>query len=140
MVRRHYDHDVLHVLREQVRRKRLSRWRKVEGLLHSDNAPAHGLSVQQCFCARSVSAEMRLSTVCQCNNAPAHGLSVQQFLPAKRMPFLPHPPYSPDFFLCPRKKSHARDRRFQGVPEIYEQSLSSLHAVRKSQFQRCFQQ
>jgi hypothetical protein len=70
---------------------------------------------------------------------------VQQFLPAKRMPFVPHPPYSPDFFscdffLCPRNKSNLRDRRFQDVLEIYGQPLSALHAFRKSQFQRCFQQ
>jgi hypothetical protein len=31
-------------------------------------------------------------------------------------------------------------RRFQDVTEIQEQSLIVLHAIPKSQFQRCFQQ
>jgi hypothetical protein len=70
---------------------------------------------------------------------------VQQFLAAKKMAVFPHPPYSSDlapcdFFLFPRIKSKLKRRRFQDVTEIQEQSLTVLHAIPKSQFQRCFQQ
>jgi hypothetical protein len=37
-------------------------------------------------------------------------------------------------------KSKLKERRFQDVTEIQEQSLTVLHAIPKSQFQRCFQQ
>jgi hypothetical protein len=37
-------------------------------------------------------------------------------------------------------KSKLKGRRFQDVTEIQEQSLTVLHAIPKSQFQRCFQQ
>jgi hypothetical protein len=70
---------------------------------------------------------------------------VQRFLAAKNMAVVPHPPYSSDlapwdFFLFPRMKSKLKGRRFQNVTEIQEQSLTVLHAIPKSQFQRCFQQ
>ena len=99
------------------------------------NAPAHGLSGQQCACALSVSAAMHLRTFCQRSTSPAHGLSVQRFLAAKSVPFVPHPLYSPDLFPCdlvlfPRKKSSVRGGRFNGVPEVYVQSVSALHVVR----------
>jgi hypothetical protein len=37
-------------------------------------------------------------------------------------------------------KSKLKGRRFQGVTEIQEESLTVLHAIPKSQLQRCFQQ
>jgi hypothetical protein len=37
-------------------------------------------------------------------------------------------------------KSKLKGRRFQDVTEIQEQSLTVLHTIPKSQFQRCFQQ
>jgi transposase len=114
-VNQHHYLEVLKRLREQARRKRLERWRNQDWLLHSDNAQAHT------------------------------ALSVQRFLAAKNMAVVPHPPYSPDlapcdFFLFPRMKSKLNGRRFQDVTEIQEQSLIVLHAIPKSQFQRCFQQ
>jgi hypothetical protein len=53
------------------------------------------------------------------------------------MAVVPHPPYSPDlapygFFLFPRMKSKLKERRFQDVTEIQEQSLTVLHAIPKS--------
>jgi hypothetical protein len=70
---------------------------------------------------------------------------VQRFLAAKNMAVVTHPPYFPDlalcdFFLFPRMKSKLKWLRFQDVNEIQEQSLTVLHAIPKSQFQRCFQQ
>jgi hypothetical protein len=114
-VNQHYYLEVLKRLREQVRRKRPERWRNQDWLLHHENAPAHS------------------------------ALSVQRFLAAENMTVVPHPPYSPDlapcdFFLFPRMKSKLKGRRFQDVTEIQEQSLTVLHAIPKSQFQRCFQQ
>jgi transposase len=113
-VNQHYYLEVWKRLREQVHRKRPERWRNQDWVLHHDNAPAHT------------------------------ALSVQRFLAAKNMAVVPHPPYSPhltpcDFFLFPRMKSKRKWRRFQDVTEIQEQSLTVLHAIPKSQFQRCFQ-
>jgi hypothetical protein len=70
---------------------------------------------------------------------------VQRFLAAKNVTVVPHSPYSPDlapcdFFLFSKIKSKPKGRRFQNVTEIQEQSLTVLHAIPKSQFQRCFQQ
>jgi transposase len=114
-VNQHHYLQVLKRLREYVRRKRPERWRNQDWLLHHDNAPAHT------------------------------ALSVQRFLAAKNMAMVPHPPYSPDlapcdFSLFPRMKLKLKYRRFQDVTEIPEQSLTFLHAIPKSQFQRCFQQ
>jgi hypothetical protein len=78
--------------------------------------------------------------------APAHtALSVQQFLATKNMAVVPHTRYSPnlapcDFFLFQRMKSKLKWRHFQDVTEIQEQSLTVLHVIPKSQFQRFFQQ
>jgi hypothetical protein len=36
-------------------------------------------------------------------------------------------------------ESKLKGRRFQDVTEIHEQSLTVLHAIQKSQFQRYFQ-
>jgi hypothetical protein len=44
-----------------------------------------------------------------------------------------------DFFLFPKMKSKLKGCRFQDVTEIQEQSLTVLHAILKSHFQRCFQ-
>jgi transposase len=79
------------------------------------------------------------------DNAPAHiDLSVQRFLAAKNMAVVSHPTYSPDLapydLLFPRMKSKLKGSRIQNVIEIQEQSLTFLHAIPKSQFQRCFQQ
>jgi hypothetical protein len=37
-------------------------------------------------------------------------------------------------------RTKVKERRFQDVTEIQEQSLTVLHTIPKSQFQRCFQQ
>jgi hypothetical protein len=65
--------------------------------------------------------------------------------PQKNVAVVPHPPYSPDltpcdFFFFPRMNSKIKGRRFQVVTEILEQSLTVLHEIPKSQFQRVFQQ
>jgi phage terminase large subunit-like protein len=44
------------------------------------------------------------------------------------------------FLLVSENTSKLKGRRFQDVTEIQEQSLTVLHAIPKSQFQRCFQQ
>jgi hypothetical protein len=52
---------------------------RLRKVCQSSNAPAYGLSVQQCSCTRSDSAAILLCTVCQCGNASEHtGLSLQQ--------------------------------------------------------------
>jgi hypothetical protein len=61
------------------------------------------------------------------------------------MAVVPHPPHSPDlapcdFFLFPRMKVKLKRGCFQDANEIQEQSMTVLHAIPKSQFQRCFQQ
>jgi hypothetical protein len=77
-----------------------------------------------------------------CGGSLAHtALSVQRFLAAKNSAVAPHPPCSPDlapcdFFLFPRMNWKLEGRRFQDVTEIQEQSLTVLHAIPKSQFQR----
>jgi hypothetical protein len=114
-VNQHHYLEVLKRLREQVRRKRPERWWNQDWLLHHDNAPVHT------------------------------ALSVQRFLAEQNLAVVPHPPYSPDlapcdFFLFPGMKSKLKGHRFQDVTEIQEQSLTVLHAIPKSQFQRCFQQ
>jgi hypothetical protein len=73
----------------------------------------------------------------------AHCFVCAAILAAKNMAVVPHPPYSPDlapcdFFLFPKMKSKLKRRSFQDVTEIQEQSLTVLHAIPKSQFQRCF--
>jgi hypothetical protein len=112
-VNQHYYLELLNRMRKQNRRKRPERWQNQEWLLNHDNAPAHT------------------------------ALSVQRLLAAKNMAADPQPPYSPDlvpcdFFLLPRMKWKFRWRRFQYVTEIQEESLTVLHAIPKSQFQRCF--
>jgi hypothetical protein len=114
-VNHHHYLEVSKRLRVQFRRKSRERWRNQDWLLHHYNAPAHT------------------------------ALSVQRFLAAKNTAVVPHPPYSPDlapcdFVLFPRTKSKLKWRRFQAVTEIQVQSLTVLHAIPKSHFQRCFQQ
>jgi transposase len=78
-VNQHYYKEVLLRLREKIRRQRSQLCQSGGWLLHHDNAPAHT------------------------------ALSIQEFLVEKKIPVVPHPPYSPDlapcdFFLFPRIK------------------------------------
>jgi hypothetical protein len=65
-VNQHYHKEVLLHLREKVRRQRSQLFQSGRWLLHHDNAPAHT------------------------------ALSIQEFLAKKKIPVVPHPPYSPD--------------------------------------------
>jgi hypothetical protein len=44
------------------------------------------------------------------------------------------------FILVSENETEAKRASFQDVTEIHEQLLTVLHPIRKSQFQRCFQQ
>jgi len=66
---------------------------------------------------------------------PAHSaLSVREFLADKKIPVVPHPPYSPDlatcdfFFLFPRLKSALKRQRFRDVEEIKANTATELEA------------
>uniref|UniRef100_A0A2S2Q787 Mariner Mos1 transposase n=1 Tax=Sipha flava TaxID=143950 RepID=A0A2S2Q787_9HEMI len=58
--------DVLIRLQERIRKKRPEKWRSEIWYLHHDNAPTHS------------------------------ALSIREFLAEKKIPAVPHPPYSPD--------------------------------------------
>lgn len=64
--------QVLRHLRENVCQKRPELWKNKNLVLHHNNAPSHSF------------------------------LLVSQYLATKEMPVLPHPLYSPDFFLFPK--------------------------------------
>lgn len=106
--------DVLIRLRERIRKKRPEKWRSGTWFLHHDNAPAHS------------------------------ALSIREFLAEKKIPVVPHPPYSPDlapcdFFLFPRLKSALKGQRFQDVEEIKANTAKELKAITLEQFQRTFE-
>jgi len=62
--------------------------------------------------------------VLQPYNAPPHNaLSIREFLAKKRIPVLPHPPYSPDlapchFYLFPKLKSKLKGHHFRTMENI----------------------
>jgi len=106
--------SVLRRLRENVRRKRPTKWHNNNWVLHHDNAPAHT------------------------------SFKVQHFLTNNNMNVVPHPPYSPDlspcdFFLFPKLKMKLKGRRFPTVAEIQAESQVVLDTVKKDDFQECFQ-
>ena len=57
---------------------------------------------------------------------------------------MPQQPYSPDlapcdFFLFPRLKGSMKGRRFATIEEIKSESLRELKDIRKSAYQKCFE-
>jgi hypothetical protein len=112
-VNQHYYKEVLLRLREKVRRQRSQLFQSGRWLLHHDNAPAHT------------------------------ALSIQEFLAEKKIPVVPHPPYSPDlapcdFFLFPRIKMKLKGRRFDD-DTIKMNTTRELNMLSREDFQRCFQ-
>ncbi|KAL4090154.1 hypothetical protein QTP88_025053 [Uroleucon formosanum] len=106
--------DVLMRLREKIRKKRPEKWRTETWFLHHDNAPAHS------------------------------ALSIREFLADKKIPVVPHPPYSPDlapcdFFLFPKLKFALKGQRFQDVEEIKANTAAELKVLTSEQFQRTFE-
>jgi transposase len=55
------------------------------------------------------------------------------------MTVVPHPPYSPDFFLFPKMKIKLKGRRFYTVEEIQAEMLIALNTLTKKHFQDAFQ-
>jgi transposase len=107
--------NVLHCLREDIRRKRPALWRAGDWLLHADNAPSHRALVMREFLAHS---------------------SIMTYL---------HPPYSPDlapcdFFLYPKMKLQLKGRHFDRVEETQRELKIALRMPRDQDFQHAFQQ
>ncbi|KAG7154705.1 Mariner Mos1 transposase-like 3 [Homarus americanus] len=93
--------EVLHQLRDAVRRKRPQLWASGDWQLHHDNAPAHSSRL------------------------------VQGFLAKHRITQVSQPPYSPDlvpcnFWLFSKQKSPLKGKRFQTVDEIKENAMRQL--------------
>jgi transposase len=113
-VNQHYYKEVLLCLREKVRRQQSQLFQSGRWLLHHNNAPAHT------------------------------ALSIQEFLAKKKIPVVPHPPYSPDlapcdFFFFPRIKMKLKGRRSDHIDTIKMNTTRELNMLSREDFQRCFQ-
>jgi len=79
------------------------------------------------------------------DNAPAHtALSVREFLATKQITVLEHPAYSPDlapidFFLFPKLKKILKERHFDHIDYISNNTTVALKAIPQNQFQNCFE-
>jgi len=107
--------NVLHRLREDIRRKRPELWCAGNWLLHDNNAPSH------------------------------RALIMREFLAHKGIITLLHPPCSPDlapcdFFLFLKMKLQLKGHRFNRVEEIQWESQNVLGTLREQDFQHAFQQ
>ena len=114
MVNKEFYLNVLKRLKEAVRRKRPDAWTKNTWLLHHDNAPAHA------------------------------SLLIREFLTKHETTVVPQPPYSPnlapaDFFLFPKLKSSLKDRRFQTVEQVEENTTRDFRTIPQNTFQDAFQ-
>jgi len=75
------------------------------------------------------------------DNALAHALLlIREFLTKHETTVVPKPACSPDlapadFFLFPELKSSLKDRRFQTVEEIEENSIQDTRAIPQNMFQ-----
>ncbi len=101
--------DVLRRLKENLRRKRLDKWRGRNFLLHHDNATPHTATPTLAFIGES-------------------GIDMA-----------PHPPYSPDlapsdYFLFPRLKSGLWGHRFRNIPDLQTAVFRELRHIEKSEF------
>ena len=113
-VDKEYYLEVMHRLREAIRKKRPELWKNNSWLLHYDNAPAHS------------------------------SLFVLNFLAKNNTIIMPQPPYSPDlapcdFFLFPRLKRPMKGRSFATIKKIKTEPLRELKGVPKSAYQKCFE-
>jgi len=93
--------EVLHRLRESVRRKRSEKWWDGDWILHHDNAPAHTSHLVQQFLAKHGTAQLQ------------------------------QPPYLPDlapcdFFLFPRLKKVLKGGRIEAVEDIKRNSTKTF--------------
>jgi len=98
-----------------VHRKKPELWNNQTWMLHQDNAPAHA------------------------------SLLICSYLAKRQTSVVPHSPYSPDiapadFFLFPKLKPNLKERRFQTIEEIQENTIRELRAITESAFQKAFQQ
>lgn len=114
-VNKKYYQEVLHCLRDAVRRKRPDLWESRNWQLHHDNAPAHSSRLIQDFLAK-------------------HGI-----------PQVRQAPYSPDmapgdFWLFPKLKMPLKGSRFESREDIMKNATAQLVAIPKQDFQKCFQQ
>jgi len=106
--------EVLHRLRDAVRRKWQQLWASGDWHLHYDNAPAHSSALVQTFLVKR-----RITQVCQ-------------------------PPYSPDLAPCNlwlflKLKLPLKGRRFQTANEIKENVTRQLMTIPKKDFSDCFE-
>ncbi|PNF41538.1 hypothetical protein B7P43_G12319 [Cryptotermes secundus] len=113
-INKEFYHDVLRLLRENMRRKRPEKWRTNNWVLHHDNARPHTADI------------------------------VQEFLAKNKMAVVPHPPYSPDlapcdFFLFLKMKIKLKGRRFDTAEEIQAETQTVLNTLTKKDFQDAFQ-
>ena len=113
-INKEYYQQVLHRLREAVRRKRPDMWAAKNFQLHHDNAPAHSAHV------------------------------IHAFLAKNSMSLVRQVPYSPDlapcdFWLFPKLKTILKGRRFQSREDIMKKSMEELGSISDEEFKRCFE-
>ena len=78
------------------------------------------------------------------DNAPGHtALSIREFLAKKKIPVLPHPPYSPDlapwdFYLFPKLKSKSKGHQFGTMEYIQKIVTDVLHTLTENEFRYCY--
>lgn len=106
--------DVMRRLRENICRKRADLWKNNSWILHHDNAPSHKAIV------------------------------VQEFLAKNSTHVIDQAPYSPDmvpcnFFLFPKLKLPLRERHFESIEAIKENSLKELKAIPQSVYEKCIE-
>ena len=70
--------------------------------------------------------------------------SKEEFLAAKQITVLEHPAYSPDlapsdFLLFPKIKEMLKERHFDYIDDIRNNTTTALKAIRQNQFQNCFE-
>jgi len=78
------------------------------------------------------------------NNTPTQtALSIQEFLAKKKIPILPHPPYSPDlapcnFYLFSKFKLKLKGHRFRTMENIQKVVFDELHTLTENNFWHCY--
>jgi hypothetical protein len=110
-ITKEYYHEILHRLRDSVRRKRPELWATTTWQLHHDNALAHSSQL------------------------------IQTFLAKHSIPVVRQAPYFPDttpcdFWLFPKLKMPLKGAR----EDIMRNATTQLNTIPKDAFQKCFQQ
>ena len=124
------------------------------GIVHKEFVPP-GQTVNQTFYREvldrlrkrvvRVRPDIAANWILHQDNAPSHNaLSIREFLTEKKIPVLPHPPYSPDlapcdFFLFPKIKSKLKGHNHESVENIKEATTRALNTLTED-FQECYQQ